>query len=901
MKFVERTDATQIRQMSNKKGGPLRPHKVMVIGDCVNPIEEDLGVLWLGDYTKEFTEACSDQGVDCTDFYYTTAVKHGMFIKKAALPKTWINWSKELISTEISLVNPEIVVLLGAKALKAICGVKAKLSDYQGMSFTVDSDEYEGITFIACLNPSSLIHKPENRDQLRLDLSTLKRAMAKAETPDLKTSTITPEYHYILDLKSLQSWVNTIIDEYHGWLAVDCEWAGQTILDGCLRTIQIAWSPGKVIVPIFTDEDGNASELQQNLERAWTILRKLFEHERARLIGHFIRADLPWLYKYGVELGVNVTKGWDTGLAGHLLNENWKQALEVYTLRYTSLGRYDKDVKQWIKENKADVEENGFQHVPSEILLPYAAADADTTFRIFVQQYAEMRSEGHEDLLSLFENISMPATLPILEMELEGIGVDHERMIVLAKLYTEGKNKLKQALRDELNWPEFNPDSSDQKVEALFSVGKPNAQGVVTIKSPDDARLKVYTPVKRTGDGKKWVDVLSKGLLAESRPSTDKASIQTLLIENPDDPFLKNVLYYSAVSQAVKTFTGEYINADEGESVDMTKGILSKVWPDGRVHCRIRQTVETGRYGHSNPNMAQIPKSAEAVLSNVFEEEVPPIRSCFVPEPGWCFVDADWVGAELYVMAWLSGDTNMQERLSAPGVDFHSETALDMFQLEPMPNNWTEGTKAWIKHLDESPKRTIAKTITFGIAYGRGAAAIKEEVYRQGVNITVEESQEAIQKFKATYPQLTQWLGDQKALVVTQGFVTNALGRRRRFEKTNDHEVIAHQERQAMNMPIQGTVGDLMSKALVNLYDYRRVDKPTLNYKILMSVHDQILTTCPIEEVQETVQALQVCMCDRCTIPGYDLTLQIDPEISLRWGSPLTEKELEQHGIHIKE
>ena len=897
MNLVDRHSAAEIRQMSGKKLGPLSTSDVMIIGDCPNRFEEDAGLLWLGDYTSEFSEACASHGLDSSEYYYTTAIKHGMFIKKTAIPKTWVSWSKELLETEIALLEPKVIVLLGAKALKAVCGAKAKLTDYQGMAFEVDQEQFKGIKFVACISPSSIVHKPENRDQLKLDLGTLKRVVKSNEALGAEDNSFVPEYNYILDLKSLKLWIATIKDEYHGWLAVDCEWAGQTIQDGFLRTIQLSWAPGKALVPIFVDEDGNASELQQNLDETWELLRTLFEDERTRLMGHFIRADLPWLHKYGIKLDKNVSRGWDTSLAGHLLNENWKQGLEVYTLRYTNMGRYDHEVKQWIKDNKADVDANGFQHVPSDILLPYAAADADVTFRIFIQQYAEMRSVGNEDILNLFQTVSMPATLPILEMELEGMDVDQDRMITLSKIYTEGKHRLREALRAELNWPEFNPDSSDQKVEALFGMGKPNSQGVVIVKHPETALTKAYLPVKRTGDGKKWVDVLSRGLLAESRPSTDKATMQTLLIENPGDSFLENVLYYSAVSQAVKTFTGEYVESEEGGSVDITKGILSKTWPDGKVHCRIRQTVETGRYGHSGPNMAQIPKSAEAVLANVFEEKIPPIRSCFVPDPGWCFVDADWVGAELFVMACLSDDVNMQSRLSAPGVDFHSETALEIFQLDPMPTDWTKGTKAWIKELGESPKRTIAKTITFGIAYGRGAAAIQEEVYRQGITITVEEAQEAIQKFKATYPQLAEWLLNQKALVTTQGYVSNALGRRRRFEKTNDHEVLAGQERQAMNMPIQGTVGDLMSMSLVNLYNYREVEKPHLNFKILMSVHDQILTTCPIEEVQETIAALQTNMCDRCIIPGYNLQLKIDTEVSLRWGASITEDEIKTHGI----
>ena len=893
MELVDRTNPVDISSWAGRTLGPASKCKVMVIGDYPNPIENDLGLLWLDDYTKEFTQACKEKGVDCTKFYYTTAVKHSMFVKKSTLPKTWVEWSRQLLEYEVALTDPDVIVLLGAKALKAVCGAKAKLSDYQGVSFTHDKGPYAGKTMVCCLDPSSIIFKPENRDQLKLDLAVLQRSLGS----DGVKEKLETEYIYCMDTAGLLTHVTRIMEEYTGWLAVDCEWSGQTPQDGDLRCIQISWAPGKALVPVFIDEAGNPSELQNNLEQTWKILNYLFEANKTRLIGHFIRADLPWLAKHGTTLGENVLKGWDTALAGHLLNENWRQALEIYTLRYTDMGRYDDDVKTWIKENKADVDANGFQHMPLELLLPYAAADADATFRIFLCQFNELYGDpNNKDLIPLFENVVMPATMPILEMETNGIQVDSDRMVTLARLYSKGKNELKSSLQADLNWPDFNPDSPDQKVEALFGIGKVNSQGETVLKSPPDAHLKSYMPVKRTDDGKKWSEVLDKGLLAESRPSTDKASLQTLLIEHPDDQFLKNILYYSAVSQAVKTFTGEY--DESAGAMDTTKGILSKVWPDGKVHCRIRQTVETGRYGHSGPNMAQIPKSAENILSDVFEEAVPSIRSCFVPEPGWCFVDADWVAAELYVMAWLSGDANMQERLLTPNVDFHSETAVDMFQLQPPPADWEDGVKGWLKAQGESHLRTIAKTITFGIAYGRGAAAIKEEVYRQGVDISVEEAQEAINKFKTTYPQLSGWLLGQKELVTSQGYVSNAFGRRRRFEATQENEVLAHQQRQAMNMPIQGTVGDLMSLSLVNLHKYKE-DNPHLNYKILMSVHDQILTTCPIEEVQETIQALQTCMCDLCIMPGYDLELQIDPEVSLRWGTVLSSEEAKNYGIDL--
>ena len=95
-----------------------------------------------------------------------------------------------------------------------------------------------------------------------------------------------------------------------------------------------------------------------------------------------------------------------------------------------------------------------------------------------------------------------------------------------------------------------------------------------------------------------------------------------------------------------------------------------------------------------------------------------------------------------------------------------------------------------------------------------------------------------------------------------------------------------------------------MSLALVNLYVYRwqkgLTENKPLNFRILMSVHDQILLTCPIEEIDDTLEALKVSMCDLCDAPGLEIPLQIDREVSVRWGEPLTLEDAEDHGIDLK-
>jgi DNA polymerase I-like protein with 3'-5' exonuclease and polymerase domains len=107
--------------------------------------------------------------------------------------------------------------------------------------------------------------------------------------------------------------------------------------------------------------------------------------------------------------------------------------------------------------------------------------------------------------------------------------------------------------------------------------------------------------------------------------------------------------------------------------------------------------------------------------------------------------------------------------------------------------------------------------------------------------------------------------------------------------------MLAHQERQAMNSPIQGTVGDLMSLALVNVYLARRLERPHLRFKILMSVHDQILFKCPVEQVEETLEVVSTAMCENCRIPGSDLLLSIDPEVCVRWGEPLSDEDVARY------
>lgn len=866
--------------------GP-KPHKIMMLNCWPNVYENKAEKLFNGPWVDEFKAIAKDTGFTphVSDIYLSTYCKYLIEGKKTGMPKEVVAEFKEHFLRELAIVNPDLLIVCGSKTLKAIFGSKATYEQYKNR--TVPAADNICNVKVACIPDfSSILHIPEQREVIALDLKRIVNELGSPNT----VSNITENYIYCDTVSDLAAAIAEIKSEYLGWLAVDCEWGGPNHLFGELRCIQFSWAPGKALVAIFSRKDLQPTELKNREQEAWKIIADLVEDPRTRLIGHFIRSDLPWLEHHGVNVTLPTLRGWDTALAGHLLNENWSQGLEVYTARHTDMGRYELVLTEWIKANKYDVETYSYGGIADEVLFPYAAKDADVTLRIALTQMEEMELPINSRIKNLFETIVMPATLPIMELETTGIAVDTHRLEGLSQRYTEKRKDLVEKLRDLLNWPKFNPDSAAQKAAALFT-------WVKKATPPTGANLATYMPIKATNDSD-WAKAIANNKEDALVPSTDRSVLLGLLTEYKDCPLLNALLLYTAVSQTVKSFTGEFVSNDEDGSFSLQGGLLPKMWGDGKVHTKIRQTIETGRYGHSNPNMAQLPKTAEDLVGKAFAEDltpIPSIRSCFVAEENWCIVDCDWVQAELFVMAWLSGDSVMKTKLLAVGSDFHSEVALQMFKLPLPPADYTKGKKDWLKDNNYIKFRTIAKTIVFGIAYGRGANAIKSAVSLEGVEITLEEAEAAVSAFKLTFPDLDEWLQTQQRNVASQGYVENGFGRKRRFEPTKDKENLAHQKRQAMNAPIQGTVGDLMSLALINLYMIREAEKPYLKYKIIMSVHDQILVTCPIDQVDQTLEVVKMAMCDRCTIPNNDLALNIDSDITLRWGEALTQEDIKKY------
>ena len=144
------------------------------------------------------------------------------------------------------------------------------------------------------------------------------------------------------------------------------------------------------------------------------------------------------------------------------------------------------------------------------------------------------------------------------------------------------------------------------------------------------------------------------------------------------------------------------------------------------------------------------------------------------------------------------------------------------------------------------------------------------------------------------YRDASRYLTSCKESVTDPGYVVNPYGRTRRFPYTNREETVAAMQREAANFPIQSTVGDTMSLALINFANYRK-QNPGIFYRILVSKHDEVLIETPVENVEVVKnKVFPTCMVDEAVVPGYNLTFPLgDLEVMKEWGIKVKEEELE--------
>ena len=316
---------------------------------------------------------------------------------------------------------------------------------------------------------------------------------------------------------------------------------------------------------------------------------------------------------------------------------------------------------------------------------------------------------------------------------------------------------------------------------------------------------------KQVGECFEALNIISGRKTSTGRVSTSKAVLEEL-----------------ALTHELPRLIIEYRELEKLKSV-YTDALPHQVAADGRVHGQLNQTVAaTGRLSSSDPNLQNIPIRTELGRQ---------IRRAFVAEKGNKLISADYSQLELRLLAHITRDAVMLDAFQK-GEDIHNRTSRLVFGAQ---------TESELKEA-----RRFSKIVNFAIAY-----AIEPWGLSQRVGISRQEARKVIDDYYDTYKGVRRYMEEIPILAREQGFVRSLYGRIRPLPGINDRNgnIRRAAEREAINMPIQGTASDIVKMAMLRADE--AFQRESLQARMLMQVHDELLVECAAGDAERVAATLK--------------------------------------------
>lgn len=437
-------------------------------------------------------------------------------------------------------------------------------------------------------------------------------------------------------------------------------------------------------------------------------------------------------------------------------------------------------------------QEATFEDIPVKTMLEYAALDAFLTRVVFIGQYSRIteeykrdkcqRKDGEaENLLDVYQKYTLPMSLPVAEMEYNGIRVDREKAKDSLLRFDDLLSNYERMLHEEAGH-NFNINSHAALQAVVF-----NELG--------------YKPIKKTPKGTYSLD--EKTLLA--------------MYDDRDTSFLKTLLSYRKVKKVRDTYVKKWVD-------------LSGY--DGRLRYSLHQNgTATYRLSSSDPGMQNVPA--------FLEEEQFNLKALFLPDSeDFDLYDLDISNAEMRVLCAYSEDDTLIEAFNS-GLDIHCLTGANISDYSYEDLKAHKGDKT----SDQYKVRQLSKEVNFGVIFMMGAKGLSKALWsKQRIKVSEAEAQEYLDRFFKKYPGVRVYISYTQYLVKNYGFAWTYTGRKRRFPVLR-HSYYGTQGafRQAVNFRIQSTAADIVN---ANLVDLNRRIKP-LGGRVLLTVHDSILFQLP--------------------------------------------------------
>jgi len=557
---------------------------------------------------------------------------------------------------------------------------------------------------------------------------------------------------------------------------------------------------------------------------------KIFSEPPTQLTRTFVFSHLSDLFKSDQHLKIGHNLAFDLGSVTKYLDgvpsepyfDTMIAAFQVDSSK--SFGYGLKDVaKQYagiemVKGVGAEIERYSFDEVAK-----YAHLDVVAT----VAAWKVLKERIEKDNLSKVFDLEMQVLRVVTEMRLAGALLDTESLsdlkVRLEKDIEESKGRIYRIAGEE-----FNINSTATKQRLLYGSKKEGGRGL--------------QPKSLTLGGKQKKQNREVLSIADYSVSAD-----ALEIYKGNDQLVDALLAYSDLNKLLTTYVTPYMGGvvtrvTNGKS---TRQVKEPLLDRGRLHTDFNQIgAATGRFSSRNPNLQNVPAPGS--------EYGKLIRNLFVAPEGHQLVVADYSQIEPRMIASFSKDPVMLETYRSGG-DIYTAIGETM-----------------------GVDRKAGKVLVLSIAYGVGS----DKIARQ-IGCTTGEATELLEEFSDKFKNISKL----KHLTIRRArsktpvpYVGTITGRRRYLPDLLSKErwLVSKAERQAFNTLIQGSAADVMKIAMVRAHQM----VPDTS-RIILTVHDELVTTTPQEQSEETAEQIRQAMEG---VNLFQVPLVADVKIVDKWG-----------------
>ena len=482
-------------------------------------------------------------------------------------------------------------------------------------------------------------------------------ALAEKETTDQEPVTYIETRDGLFDVEPY------IIDHGIKKLFIDTETTGLDPLTHELCIIQI-----KAGEKTFLIDAGKIGASEENGFH-FSGLETLLEDKNILKIFHNAVFDLKFLKRH-LFPEIRFRNIFDTYLAEKVLTAGTKASCSLQAVAKRHLGtEMDKGQQTTFKVGQDLTEDQ----------IIYAVNDVEVLSGIFEKQKMELFKAALIPTAKLEFSI-IPA---VVEIELQGILLNTEKLEVLKDALTKERNKLHETL-----------------IRLCSGIPEEGGQGDLFGRKKE---INFNSPAQ------------VKKILFKMGHKVESTGIDTL--EKLDSDFARSMVKFRKTSKLLSSFVEplpKHINQNTG-----------------RIHPEFPQMgTDTGRFTCKNPNIQQIPGKQEW-------------RDLFRARPGYKILTADYSQIELRIMAEFSQDKVFLEAYRK-GVDLHTKTASDVFQvpIEEVSKDQRSAAKAinfglcygmTQKGLSSRLNITEGKAQEFIKAYYKAYPVVKNTLDRLGV------------------------------------------------------------------------------------------------------------------------------------------------------------------------